>query len=269
MLMRVEQDAPGGDAADPNASRMPNCFMIGAAKCGTTSLAALLGRHRNIFVSRPKEPRFFGPNFGRGLDWYMSLFDNGAECAVRMDATTYYSSTSEHYKQTPELIKRHCPDARIIYVTRHPLERIESHWRHRMGKYAKTPPFEKLMDSRKESRLIVGGSLYFARIAPYRTLFGDDRIHVVTLEDLISDPRTSVKKILRFLEVRRNDKVLDKLLPDGRIPHRNEAGANGRKFVPKPEWTPELRARVLEVVAPDARAFLEYIGKPADFWPGL
>jgi hypothetical protein len=78
-----------------------------------------------------------------------------------------------------------------------------------------------------------------------------------------------VKKILRFLEVRRNDKVLDKLLPDGRIPHRNEAGANGRTFVPKPEWTPELRARVVDVVAPDARAFLEYIGKPVDFWPGL
>ena len=55
---------------------LPNFIVIGAAKCGTTSLCDLLGAHPDVFMSTPKEPRYFShSNEGhRTLDWYESLF---------------------------------------------------------------------------------------------------------------------------------------------------------------------------------------------------
>ena len=46
----------------------------------------------------------------------------------------------------------------------------------------------------------------------------------------------------------------------------NEAGDKGRVLVPAPIWTDKLRSQVLELVGPDAKKMLAYMGKPLDTW---
>jgi Sulfotransferase family len=54
----------------PNFDRMPNLFLIGAAKAGTTALYDYLAQHPQVFLSRIKEPMFFSRDeyYARGLD---------------------------------------------------------------------------------------------------------------------------------------------------------------------------------------------------------
>jgi hypothetical protein len=48
----------------------PNFFILGAAKCGTSSLRGYLSRHPEVFMSDPKEPFFFEAEYEKGFDFY-------------------------------------------------------------------------------------------------------------------------------------------------------------------------------------------------------
>ena len=52
----------------------PEAFILGAAKCATTTLADLLDLHPNIRLSDPKEPDFFTGRTGRSAAWYRDRF---------------------------------------------------------------------------------------------------------------------------------------------------------------------------------------------------
>ena len=65
-------------------TEMPNLFIIGAAKCGTTSLHHYLDQHPEVSMSEVKEPRYFCRHFDDlGLpavsrrDEYLGLFESG------------------------------------------------------------------------------------------------------------------------------------------------------------------------------------------------
>ena len=64
-------------------NKKPSFFIIGAPKCGTTSLADWLRDHNNIFMSDPKEPHFFNTDSNHhsvfSLNQYQSLFDSVTE----------------------------------------------------------------------------------------------------------------------------------------------------------------------------------------------
>lgn len=55
---------------------LPNLIIIGAMKCGTTSLHNYLNLHPQICMSQDKEPEFFveEKNWPKGLTWYESFF---------------------------------------------------------------------------------------------------------------------------------------------------------------------------------------------------
>jgi hypothetical protein len=256
-------------APPADQSTLPNVFILGAAKSGTTSLAAALGRHGQIFMCRPKEPRYFGSQWDKGLDWYRTLFEAGKEKKFRVDASTMYLSSGGHYLDTPQRIAGTIQAPRFIVVARHPLERIVSHWRHWKGRYPKTVDFNRFMDHPPLRNLLLGCSLYTERLEPYRRLFGEKSIHCLTFEDLVNDPVREVRAILKFLGANSNPEVMGRLLPEGQLPVRNVAGDNGRVLVPKPDWDVSVRDRALEVIRPDSRAFLARIGKPASYWVGV
>ena len=98
-------------------------------KSGTTTLCHLLGKHPDIFMSNPKEPNFFcRPDiYARGFEWYESLFEDAAgQTAIGEGSTSY---TKAHlFPGVPEKIASYRPDVKLIYIVRHPLERIESQW---------------------------------------------------------------------------------------------------------------------------------------------
>ncbi len=109
---------------------LPTYLIIGAAKCGTTSLHHYLGEHPKIQVARRKELSFFvdeplprGEGH-RGVEWYRSWFS--PDFAVRGEATPAY--TSARFGVTPERIRSVVPDVKLIVCVRDPVARAVSHY---------------------------------------------------------------------------------------------------------------------------------------------
>ena len=246
--------------------RLPNFIIIGAAKSATTTLTTILPRHPDFFISQPKEPKFFGRRYDKGWAWYGRLFRAGRTCRLRGEGSTMYASALNSFSQAPALMHRYLPDIKLIYVVRHPLDRIVSQWRHRKGRQASTRDFTALMSSRHLRKLVVGCSLYNERLQSFRAFYPDDQIHCLTFEELIAEPRGTLHTLLSFLGASSAPAHLELLLDAGRLPQVNEAGDKGRKLVPAPAWSDRLRDQVLEVIRPDAHQMLAYMGKPTSTW---
>ena len=75
--MEASVESPSRLPAERGDGAMPNTIVIGAQKCGTSTLHYYLGFHPEISASRPKELNFFieGRGWERGVDWYRSHFD--------------------------------------------------------------------------------------------------------------------------------------------------------------------------------------------------
>ena len=243
---------------------LPNFIIIGAAKSATTTLTTILPKHPDIFISKPKKPKFFGRFYSKGWDWYANRFSDGQGLALRGEGSTMYTSQMQAFKDTPELMHRHLPKLKLIYIVRHPLDRIVSQWRHYRGRHPECPNFSDFMDNKKLRRLIVGCSMYYQQLSIFRQFYPDEQIHCMTFEDLLSNPKKSLRNTLRFLGVKPKIKKL--LDSDGCLPRVNEAGDKGRTFVEKPSWNPILKWRVSRIVRHDSEQMLNYLGKPKTYW---
>ena len=252
------------ETVDSHRDCLPNFIIIGAAKSATTTLTTILPQHPDVFISKPKEPKFFGRYYEKGWDWYASRFTKGESYRLRGEGSTMYSSQLKSFRHTPELMHRYLPDAKLIYIVRHPLDRIVSQWRHYRGRNPDCPDFSQLMSDRHLRRLIVGCSMYYQRLSSFRKYFPDDQIYCMTFEDLLSKPRQSLRQMMRYLGV--SPKVRKMLDSNGNLPKENPAGDKGRDYVEKPEWDPDVKQRVLRKIQPDTQQMLAYMGKPLDFW---
>lgn len=116
---------------------VPNLFLVGAPKCGTTSLHEYLRRHPQIFFpfsddnyGRVKEPNHFCPeleilekNAIKGRKDYHDLYRGSERARWRGNASTNYLFS----ETAPERIKRFCPDARILIMLRPPVDMMRSY----------------------------------------------------------------------------------------------------------------------------------------------
>ena len=173
-LHRAIRDSLAGHhdhLANPYRSFLPNFIVIGAAKSATTSLAEIFYKHDQIHFSSAKEPKFFGRNYERGWAWYAHFFEKGGHLSLRGEASTMYTSSSPAFSFTPELIKHHLGIIKLIYLVRHPMQRIVSHWRHYKGRHSDCPDFNTLMESKLLRGRIVESSLYHAQLQRYLTVF--------------------------------------------------------------------------------------------------
>jgi hypothetical protein len=102
--------------------RKPNFFILGAPKCGTTSLATWLGEHPDIFMSSYKEPHFFNVEDRRvvnTIEHYQSFFRGaGQNHRAVGEASVWYLSSASAVRG----ILNYEPDARFIVMLRNPVE---------------------------------------------------------------------------------------------------------------------------------------------------
>ena len=241
----------------------PNFIIIGSAKCATTTLATVLSQHPEIQISASMEPKFFGRNYRRGWEWYGQQFSGGEHCRLRGEASTMYTSSYRSYQHTPQLIRHHLGIIPLIYLVRHPLRRIESHWRHWRGRINDCPPFNQLLESRLLKQRVVEGSLYHKQLMRYRQWFPAKSIHCLSTEELTAHPIKSLNAILKFLGQPANGSAL---LFKGSLPLTNPAGSKGRRDIESPQWTAELKKRTIEIIQPDSEAFLKTLHWPDNTW---
>ena len=241
----------------------PNFIIIGSAKSATTTLATVLSQHPEIQISASMEPKFFGRNYRRGWEWYGQQFSGGEHCRLRGEASTMYSSSYRSYQHTPQLIRHHLGIIPLIYLVRHPLRRIESHWRHWRGRINDCPPFNQLLESKVLKQRVVEGSLYHKQLMRYRQWFPAKSIHCLSTEELTAHPIKSLNAILKFLGQPANGSAL---LFKGSLPLTNPAGSKGRHDIQSPQWTDELKKRTIEIIQPDSEAFLKTLHWPNNTW---
>ena len=241
----------------------PNFIIIGSAKSATTTLATVLSQHPEIQISASMEPKFFGRNYRRGWEWYGQQFSGGEHCRLRGEASTMYTSSYRSYQHTPQLIRHHLGIIPLIYLVRHPLRRIESHWRHWRGRINDCPPFHQLLESKALKQRVVEASLYHKQLMRYHRWFPAESIHCLTTEELNANPVESLNIILKFLG---QPPDATKLLLSEKLPVTNSAGSKGRREVGQPQWTDELKQQTIEIIQPDSEQFLETLQWPKNTW---
>lgn len=188
--------------------RMPDFLIIGTAKGGTTALYRYLQVHPDIAVSREKELDFFlDPDvlppdprgFARGgwhlgLDWYRRWFQTEKVCG---EASPNYT-LGPHAEQVASRIAAVVPHARLIYLVRHPLERIRSYFRmvRRRPRAVRLSWPEYL-----ETSAAVATSCYGKVLEAYLKHFPRDRVLVLESAALDASRRESLATVFRFLGV--------------------------------------------------------------------
>lgn len=204
-----------GDTRKPEAEGLPHFILIGAPKCGTTSVHSMLAEHPDVFMPQNEifffdvddvitHPDFFvhrdrmsfhdyDADFDSYLAWYRSLF-SAAKPGQRIgeDTTTYLFSPD-----APRRIAELLPDVRLVALLRDPVDRAYSQYWHNVRAGRHTVSFERVLRTNPTALLAHG--FYAEQLARYRGFFDAGQMHVLFFEDLTADPPAEIRRICEFL----------------------------------------------------------------------
>ena len=195
---------------------IPDFFILGAAKAGTTSLYDLLNEHSQIKMSIVKEPMFFSRDdyYQRGLDWYSKTFFSADE------EDSLFGEASPHYlfwadKVAPRIHESAAQkELKFIVILRDPVDRAYSWYWNMIKEGEESLPFEqaiaketdRLRDEgnalRASGSMIYGykkGSMYAEQIKAFLNHFPKENFFFLLQEDLQSKETRQIIGLFNFL----------------------------------------------------------------------
>ncbi|MBL7856254.1 MAG: sulfotransferase [Cyclobacteriaceae bacterium] len=199
---------------------LPNLIIVGAAKCGTSSLHNYLEQHPQVFMSKVKEPRFIssqfmpplqGPGDHKVEKWYVKkfsdykkLFENSDGYPVRGESS---ADTFYFYEKSIPVIKQYLGDPKIIILLRNPVKRSFSAYQHLVRDQRENLTFEEGLAHEDERiknnwELIYhykAVSLYAAGVKAFLENFKN--VKVVLTEELEKNPQQTMADIFNFLNI--------------------------------------------------------------------
>jgi hypothetical protein len=209
-------------------NNLVNLFIVGAAKCGTTSLYEYLAQHPQIYMCPVKEPHFFSnkvensnkslyerPAKGKKYHTkiikdravYDSLFDEGEGLKIRGEASPTYLWDPESALK----IFNYNSHAKIIVILRNPVDRLISSYQmnYSLGLQSNTNDFlDTIKNEYKKEKKIWGYDgiyldlgLYNEQISRYSALFPSQQLLILKFDDLIKNTSETIKRVLNFLDV--------------------------------------------------------------------
>jgi hypothetical protein len=265
----------------------PDFFVIGAAKCGTSSLHHYLAQHPEISMSSVKEPCIFSsPRWLPSRSDYYGLLD----CAAphRGESSTSYSRYPVE-GDAARLIHMAVPDAKLIYLVRDPVERLIADFNHHAAAGLERRSLdEAVKDFESGTNFYVCASCYGTQIGRYLDYFDPSRLLILQQSDLKSRRQETLRRVFSVLGVetdfwsrqfsvellRRDDyvqhgglnwRVRESLAGEWyrRLPlrWRLPAARTARRLlraVPRQTLNPGLRAALSEFLAPEVDALRAY-----------
>jgi hypothetical protein len=238
---------------------LPNLIIIGAMKCGTSSMHNYLDAHPEISMSRQKELNFFSfdRHWQRGEDWYGGHFSSAA--AIRGESSPSYSKFPK-VPNVPERMRTVIPSARFIYLVRDPVARIVSHHKHRLEVGKEKRSLNEAL-SEFEGNQYVDCSRYYMQLQQYLCHFSRSQILVVGAEEMKENRHETLRDVFRFLNVDesvrspRQDAIYHASKPHGlvrRTAERSRLGRRIRPYVPHSivHWAATHGPKEREVVPP-------------------
>ena len=271
---------------------LPNFLIIGAPKCGTSSLCYTLGKHPQVFMSKIKEPHFFGrKDAKKTLDWYENHFVGSHGKRAIGEGSTSYTHPHIIYQASSD-IARLLPNVRLIYLVRNPIRRLESDWKMREREGWAQGDFNEAI---KRQETLIGHGMYWQNISVYREIFPDSQILILFLEDFMKNYQEELKKCFTFLcvnptvsindagqprntakQYRRDSHIvkyfkktkdfnrIKSKLPPWIINFAKKILTHNFNYVT--EWDPVLKHEVTEKFRIDSQTLLEHCGKDKYFW---
>lgn len=201
---------------------LPNFLLVGAAKCGTTSLAAYLQQHPGIFIPEIKEPDYFClPEYDQSVmntqsvgswDEYLALFESGKEFPVRGEGSTHYLFLPGCAEKIRSALGK---EVKLLMVLRNPVDAMYSlwsmfvryGWEHRSARKAllsasldATLSPQTYIDL-KSRFLYAKRVMYYEQVQRYFDVFDRENIKILFFEELFSDLDVGFADICSFLEV--------------------------------------------------------------------
>jgi hypothetical protein len=179
---------------------LPTFLVIGAMKAGTTSLYHYLRDHPQVFMPETKEVNFFNPlrNWRRGVGWYEEQFaDAPPEVTALGEASTSYTKYP-WVEGVPERIASVLGDVLLIYVVRHPIERMRSQYLHQVATGQEWRPIEEAFT---KEPMYLHISRYAFQLDRYASTVPAERILVVDARALRTDREATVRRIYGFIGV--------------------------------------------------------------------
>ena len=254
-------------------NNIPNFLIIGAAKAATTTLASMLSQHPQAGIVAGKEPHFFSMDeqYRKGWAWYQSCFSHCQGKLAVGDASTSYSRIRYH----PNTVKRillHIPEVKIIYMVRHPLERIESAYIERLVSIDASHAYPSINHAVQAEPMMIDSSRYWEVFNHYRQFIDEERIKIVWFEEFIGNTVDTFHDICRFLDI--DDTII--IQADDRYQNSREQvlgntdrELHGNHPLINTSWDAEVRTWLLNQIRDDNSRFLDYFGKPSDYWGDL
>ena len=178
---------------------LPNFLIIGAQKSGTTSLYEYLRGHPHVFMSGVKEIDFFSDDrtWRRGQEWYASQFAGAGTAEVVGEASPSYS-LYPCVSGVAERIRALLPDARFVYLMRHPVERMRASYANALANGTERRSMEHALIFDACYRYT---SAYALQLEQYLRFFDRSRILLLLADDLRERRAETLRRTLEFLGV--------------------------------------------------------------------
>ena len=214
--MAGETSTPTEAVAGPETvTRLPDFFIVGEPKSGTTALYEMLRSHPEIFMPELKEPLYFArelhPNLEhdalhpRTLQEYLALFAPAQPSQRVGEASVSYLRSHTSAQRIAELV----PDARIIALFREPASFIRSLHLELLKDFQETEKDLRKAIAREQLERHTKHDLWYSpervkyteHLRRFHDVFGSERVLVLIYDDYRADNAATVRKVMRFLDV--------------------------------------------------------------------
>lgn len=191
-------------------SALPNFLVLGAQKCGTTSIHNYLSAHPDIFLPKQKETKYFvdEDEYSKGIDYYSNAYFsdwNGEKAIGEVDPDYLY------FKNTYSRIVGDLGKPKLIFLFRNPIDRAFSHYLMTYRRNLEKLDFDDAI-SMEDKRIsegyyenfhysYVNRGLYFSQVKRYLEYWDISDMHFVISEKLRSNPKEEIRKCLNFIDV--------------------------------------------------------------------
>lgn len=253
---------------------LPSFLIIGAAKCGTTSLYNYLIRHPRVAACFKKEVHYFDYYHHKGENWYRAHFPMQSNMAegklVVGESSPYYLA----HPLAPSRVAAELPKVKLICMLRNPVDRAISSFQNqvRLGIEPLTG-FEAALAAENErisgheERLerepdyssfehkyfsYFHRGCYAIQLRRWMNVFPSDQLLIIRSESFFADPRQEFMRVLRFLDLPAVD-------PDGGYKVYNAGGGYDT-------MSAQLRSELLERYRPYNEDLFQLIGERFTDW---
>ncbi len=239
--------------------RKPDFILGGATRSGLSTLTQILDEHPQVFIPHRKENQFFKQSKieNTGLDTCKIDFEDAVHSEYKVRIPEHRSLHCEH-EYDPERAHAGCPNAKVIFTLRNPVERVYLQFHHALSEKKETVrTLEHAMEAELSGlrtpdttgRCWIFKNQYQTHLEEWLNLFPRENILILIYEEWADPTQTKFQRIEDFLGLKPNSLLTKEDNGGGTHKHLVELAErnNKKKFPPLLESTKEQLEEILSI----------------------